>query len=154
MHVVFIASINRKMELSDPDPIEIYRKCSNLKKIVFNFFFHWSVWIFYFFLIPWTFGSTYPFFLWVFNMIIWRLIEDFRYFLHFGISLSSICLFLSNFAVSVISGYLIVSLNFSYLAIFKLLVLSFCTLTKISLCKCYAHQYPIIYYLTTAQHSC
>ena len=152
MHVVFIASINRKMELS-ADPIEIYRKCSNLKKLSSTFFSLICLNLLYFF-IPWTFGSTYPFFLWVFNMIIWRLIEDFRYFLHFGISLSSICLFLSNFAVSVISGYLIVSLNFSYLAIFKLLVLSFCTLTKISLCKCYAHQYPIIYYLTTAQHSC
>ena len=149
MHVVFIVSINRKMELSDP--IEIYRKCSNLKKIVFNFFFHWSVWIFYFFFNLVDF--------WVYVPILSVSIQydnndNIRYFLHFGISLSSICLFLSNFAVSVVSGYLIVSLNFSYLAIFKLLVLSFCTLTKISLCKCYAHQYPIIYYLTTAQHSC
>ena len=113
MHVVFIVSINRKMKLLDP--IEIYRKCSNFKKKLSSTCFLSLICLnLLFFLISWTFGSTYPFFLWVFNMTIWRLIEGICYFWHFGITLSSICLFLSNFAVSVVAGYVIVSLTFSY----------------------------------------
>lgn len=98
MHVVFIVSINRKMKLLDP--IEIYRKCSNLKKNCLQLvFFHWSVWIFYFFfLISWTFGSTYTFLLWVFNMKAhWKylLLLTFLYYslfyLSFPIKFCSLC---------------------------------------------------------------
>ena len=151
MHVVFIVSINRKMKLLDP--IEIYRKCSNLKKNCLQLvFFHWSVWIFYLFNLVdfWVYVPILPVSIQYDNMKAhWRylLLLTFLYYslfyLSFPIKFCSLC---CRWLRNRLSHFLI--------QFFNLLVLSFCTLTKISLCKCYDHQHPIIYYLTRALHFC